>query len=254
MSVDTYWEQIEPGAGAFDIVGDVHGCLDALRRLAGTLGYDAEFRHRDRKLAFVGDLINRGPDSVGVIRVVMDLVDRADAFAVLGNHDDALRRYLTGEEMHVKGDMAATVAAIDAEADHQALRNRIRRFLDTRPLILDLDESRLTVVHAGIEDGMRARRDAAARNFILNGEAIGRSPDGKTLRRDWARAYRGDTFVSYGHTPVPRAEIRFNTANVDTGAVRGGFLTALRWPERTTVSVPSGFAGHRPAVRAGQSS
>ena len=253
MSEDTIWEQIEPAAGAFDVVGDLHGCMDALRRLADALGYDAKFKHPSRKLAFVGDLINRGPDSAGVLRTVIGLVDSGDAYAVLGNHDDTLRRFLNGEEMHLKGDMAATVASIDTQPDHMAFRERVHKFLNTRPLILSLDENRLLVVHAGIEGGMRERRDAVTRNFILNGEAIGKSPEGKTLRRDWAREYHGSAFIAYGHTPVPRAEIRFNTVNVDTGAVRGGFLTALQWPEQTTLSVPSGYSWHRPEKSENQS-
>ena len=246
MFEDTIWEQIEPAAGAFDIVGDVHGCLDALKRLAETLGYDADFKQPGRKLAFVGDLINRGPDSAGVLKSVIALVDSRDAYAVLGNHDDTLRRYLDGEEMHLKGDMEATVASLDATADQPQFRERVRIFLNRRPLILNLDEGRLLVAHAGIPNGMRERRDLEARNCILNGDVVGKSPEGKTLRWDWAGAYHGDAFIAYGHTPMPRAEIRFNTVNVDTGSVRGGFLTALRWPEMTTVSVPSGYSWHRP--------
>ena len=107
-----------------------------------------------------------------------------------------------------------------------------------------LDGGALIVAHAGIEEGMIGKTDLETRRFVLNGDAIGKSPEGKTLRRDWAADYRGAAFIVYGHTPQERAEIRGNTVNIDTGAYRGGLLTAFRWPERTLVSVPSRFRHH----------
>jgi protein phosphatase len=238
MLEDTIWTQEVSEAGHYDVIGDVHGCHAALRRLCDVMGYDASFRHPSRKLVFVGDLINRGPDSVSVLRTAIGLVESGNGLAVLGNHDDALLRWLAGKAPDLKDDLQATIHAIDDQPDRNELWARIRRFYETRPLILDLDEGRLWVVHAGLKDDMRHRRDEETRRYLLNGKAVGKSPEGKTLREDWAREYRGTAFVAYGHTPVPRAEIRFNTVNIDTGAVRGGPLTALRWPEKTTISVP----------------
>ena len=102
-----------------------------------------------------------------------------------------------------------------------------------------LDGGALIVAHAGIEEHMIGKTDPETRRFVLNGDAIGKSPEGKTLRRDWAADYQGEAFIVYGHTPQERAEIRERTVNIDTGAYRGGLLTALRWPEHTLVSVPS---------------
>ena len=239
MSENETWEQNVCGPGHYDVVGDVHGCLEALQRLTAIMGYDRHFRHPRRKLVFVGDLINRGPDSVGVLRAVMELVQTGAGYAVLGNHDDALLRWLQGPETQVKDDMAATIAAISREPDSEALWSAIETHLAHTPLMLNLDEGRLTVVHAGMKPGIRERRDPDARRYLLNGEAIGKSPEGKTLRRDWAKTYHDDAFIAYGHTPVSRAEIRYNTINLDTGAARGRLLSALRWPEKTTVSVPA---------------
>jgi len=239
MSENEIWEQNVWEPDEYDVVGDVHGCLEALHRLTAIMGYDRHFRHPRRKLVFVGDLINRGPDSVGVLRTVMDLVRTGAGYAVLGNHDDALLQWLRDPNTPVKDDMAATITTISRQPDAAELWPAVEAHLAHTPLILNLDQGRLTVVHAGMEQGFRERRDPEARRYLLNGEAIGKSPEGKTLRRDWAKTYHDTAFIAYGHTPVPRAEIRYNTANLDTGAARGRLLSALRWPEKTTVSVPA---------------
>jgi len=71
-----------------DIVGDIHGELTALLTLLVHLGYDSQGRHPgDRKLVFVGDLCDRGPDSYGVIQFVRHLVEQGNAHAILGNHE-----------------------------------------------------------------------------------------------------------------------------------------------------------------------
>lgn len=227
----------------YDIIGDVHGCLNALERLCAGLGYDTHFQHPDgRRLVFVGDLIDRGPSSLGVLSLAADLVRRGRALLTLGNHDDALRRWLHGENVDLsRGGLAQTVAAIELRRDKAAFKKTACALLDSAPLYLVLDGGRLIVAHAGIEEEMIGKSDPETRRFVLNGDAIGRSPEGKTLRRDWAADYNGSAFIVYGHTPQERAEIRGNTVNIDTGAYRGGLLTAFRWPERTLMSVPSRF-------------
>ena len=227
----------------YDIISDVHGCLDALQRLCNALGYDAAFGHPEgRRLVFLGDLVDRGPDSLGVLSLVSRLVSRGRALLTLGNHDDALLRRLCGEPVDIhKGGLAQTLAQMEARADKRLFKKAVAALYERAPIYLLLDGGALIVAHAGIEEGMIGKTDPETRRFVLNGDAVGKSPDGKTLRRDWAADYHGGAFIVYGHTPQERAEIRGNTANIDTGAYRGGLLTALRWPERTLVSVPSRF-------------
>ncbi|MGC9163919.1 MAG: metallophosphoesterase, partial [Thiomonas sp.] len=82
--------------GPLDLIGDVHGHWDALRDLLGRLGYDAQGRHpQGRRLVFVGDLIDRGPDSPAVLDWVFQRVREGRAWAVMGNHELNLLR---GEE------------------------------------------------------------------------------------------------------------------------------------------------------------
>ncbi|MCL6502188.1 MAG: metallophosphoesterase [Pirellulales bacterium] len=74
--------------GPLDIVADVHGELDSLRQLLAMLGYDEMGRHAaGRRLVFLGDLTDRGPDSPGVVRLVAELVFAGKAQALLGNHE-----------------------------------------------------------------------------------------------------------------------------------------------------------------------
>jgi protein phosphatase len=227
----------------YDIIGDVHGCWDALRRLCRALDYDDDFRHPDgRTLVFVGDLADRGPDSARVLRAVSRLVTRQRAKLTLGNHDDALLRSLCGEAVDTaKGGLDRTLAELQARKDWKTFRKAILGLYSQAALYWVLDGGALIVAHAGIEEAMIGRTDPETRRFVLNGDAIGKSPEGKTLRRDWAADYYGPAFIVYGHTPQERAEVRGNTVNIDTGAYRGGLLTAFRWPERTLVSVPSRF-------------
>ncbi len=79
--------------GPLDVVGDIHGEIDALRALLARLGYNAHGEHREkRRLVFVGDLSDRGPDSPAVIGLVGGLVERGRAQCVLGNHELNLLR------------------------------------------------------------------------------------------------------------------------------------------------------------------
>jgi hypothetical protein len=85
---------IQPLArGSLDIIGDVHGELDALNQLLEHLGYDERGEHpHGRHLVFVGDLCDRGPDSPGVMRFVRSMVEAGNAQMVLGNHEISFLR------------------------------------------------------------------------------------------------------------------------------------------------------------------
>lgn len=228
-----------PEHARYDVVGDVHGCLDLLRKLISELGYDERFEHPGgRVIAFVGDLVNRGPDSAGTLRLVCDLVEQGRAVSVLGNHDAAILAALTGNAARTGSDIARTLAEIDALPDGAEIRRRAIRLLQFTPLLLWLDHFRLLIVHASAPDavltsGIRAEYVP----LILNGEAFGRTAQGKTVRDDWASEYRGDAFIVYGHTPQSVPLVRPNSVNIDTGALRGNGLTAFRWPEKVCVTV-----------------
>jgi protein phosphatase len=113
---------------------------------------------------------------------------------------------------------------------------------------------------------MQGRGSGKVRDFALYGETTGETDEfGLPVRDDWAKEYRGEAMVVYGHTPAPEPEWLNRTVNIDTGCVFGAGLTARRYPEREFVSVlaartycepvrPFLPAGHQaPALSAQQS-
>ncbi|MCB2410812.1 polynucleotide kinase-phosphatase [Hymenobacter lucidus] len=238
--------------GPFDIIGDVHGCYHELLQLLATLGYTVATEPaqdaRDlgvrvtapagRRALFLGDLVDRGPASPQVLRLVMSMVQNGQALCVPGNHDIKLLRYLGGKQVNEQHGFAATVAQLALESD--TFKNQVRQFLDSLISHYVLDGGKLVVAHAGLREDMQGRGSGAVRAFALFGETTGEIDEfGLPVRYNWALEYRGRAMVVYGHTPVPHAEWLNNTIDIDTGCVFGGQLTALRYPERELVSVPA---------------
>ncbi len=236
-------------AGPFDIVGDVHGCLDELVALLERLGFPLSpstaaghpviGRHPDgRHLIFVGDLPDRGPRSADVILCVAQAIDAGIASCVCGNHDDKVRRWLAGHDVKMSHGLDATRASfarLKAKARTDALT-----FLQNLPTHLVFDAGRLVIAHAGIREDLIGTQSKTERRFCLFGDVSGeKDAYGLPLRRDWAAEYNGNAFVAYGHTPAADPYWRNNTVCLDTGCCFGGRLTALRYPEMETVSVPA---------------
>ena len=87
--------------GPIDVIGDIHGECGTLCELLDRLGYDGNGEHPDgRRLVFVGDLIDRGPDSPGVVRLVRHLMSRGKAQCIVGNHELNIMR---GDRKHGNG-------------------------------------------------------------------------------------------------------------------------------------------------------
>jgi polynucleotide kinase-phosphatase len=232
--------------GPFDIIGDVHGCLDELLVLLGKLGYEITPRAGDpgydvrspagRKLIFLGDLVDRGPKTPGVLRLVMDLVAAGTGLCVIGNHDDKLLRKLKGSDVRMTHALAGSLEQLGQEPAE--FTERVVAFLASLPSHLELDDGKLVVAHAGLLEKLQGRLSRRVRDFALYGETTGESDEfGLPVRCNWALEYRGPSAVVYGHTPVPEPEWLNNTINIDTGCAFGGKLTALRYPERELVSV-----------------
>ncbi|MEW2474573.1 polynucleotide kinase-phosphatase [Micromonospora gifhornensis] len=234
--------------GPFDIVGDVHGCRAELESLLGRLGWQL---HRDeagravdathpagRTAVFVGDLVDRGPDSPGVLRLVMGMVAAGHALCVPGNHEQKLLRKLRGRNVKVAHGLAETLEQLAAEPDEFSAE--VATFVDGLVSHYVLDGGRLVVAHAGLKEEYQGRASGRVRAFALYGETTGETDEyGLPVRYPWAREYRGAATVVYGHTPTPEPEWVNNTICIDTGCVFGGRLTALRYPERELVAVPA---------------
>lgn len=244
------WTNRKAERGPFDLIGDVHGCYDELIELVRSLGYDVTQREGEpegacdlarsdglpRKLLFLGDLCDRGPNTPAVLRFVMEQVESGRALCVPGNHDAKLLKALRGRDVQRTHGLAESLEQLERETPE--FRAKVADFIDRLVSHFVLDDGRLVVAHAGMKESMAGRGSGAVREFALYGETTGETDEfGLPIRYNWAAEYRGRAAVVYGHTPVPRPEWLNNTICLDTGCVFGGSLTALRWPERELVSV-----------------
>ena len=235
------WNNKKDEHGPFDVIGDVHGCYDELVMLLNKLGYEenaeAGFIHPDgRRPVFLGDLCDRGPKNVEVLRLVMKMVKTGNALAVPGNHDVKLVKYLLGKNVQLSHGLDKTVEELEKESDE--FRAEVKDFLDTLISHYVLDDGKLVVSHAGLKEEYIGRGSMKVRDFCLYGEVTGEIDEyGYPVRLNWASDYRGSATVVYGHIPQFEVHEINGTYCIDTGCVFGGKLTAYRYPERELVSV-----------------
>jgi protein phosphatase len=237
--------------GPFDVIGDVHGCVDELRLLLTNLGYElsddgSNASHPERRKAFfVGDLVDRGPDSPGVLRLVMNMVSAGSALCVPGNHEAKLLKALKGRNVSITHGLAETLEQLSHETEE--FKSEVQTFIYDLVSHLVVDDGKLVVAHAGLRQEMQGRASKVVRSFAMYGDTTGETDEyGLPVRYPWAREYRGPATVAYGHTPVPEPEWINNTICLDTGCVFGGSLTALRYPERELVSVAAARMYYEP--------
>ena len=228
----------------FDIFGDVHGCYDELMELVAKLGYEkrgqAYVHPQGRRMISVGDVADKGPKNLKALEFWMDQVAYGGAFWVHGNHCNKLYRYFLGNKVRVAHGLENTVWELDAlsKEERTAFRDRYMRCYESQCFYLLLDKRRLAVVHGGLREDSMGRFSNRIRVVCLYGETAGVYEDsGKPIRLDWAKEYKGKTFVVYGHTVVEGPKIIHNTVDIDQGCVYGGYLTAMRYPEREFVQV-----------------
>lgn len=240
------WTDRRELTGPFDVIGDVHGCRAELEALLARLGWEGVRHPEGRTAVFVGDLVDRGPDTPGVLRLVMDMVEAGTAICVAGNHEQKLVRALNGRKVKVAHGLQESLDQLAAEPPEFVAR--ARAFMDGLISHYQLDGGRLVVAHAGLKESYHGRASGRVRAFALYGETTGETDEyGLPVRYPWADDYRGRAMVVYGHTPTVRPEWVNNTICLDTGCVFGGHLTALRYPERELVQVPAEKVWYEPA-------
>lgn len=228
-------------SGSFDIIGDLHGCFDELKALLLKLGYDPIKGCPGRKAVFLGDLTDRGPNSLGCYQLVSAMVKSKQALCVMGNHDDKLLRYLKGNDVQIKHGLETTLAELEAKSE--IYKQELQEFLSNLASHYLLDQGKLVVAHAGIAEELFGKEDGRSRSFCLYGANTGKlDSQGLPTRLDWAKDYKGRAKVVYGHTPTLNPRWLNQTINIDTGCVFGGKLTALRYPELELVQVEAKMA------------
>ncbi|WP_110929107.1 bis(5'-nucleosyl)-tetraphosphatase PrpE [Bacillus massiliglaciei] len=230
-----------------DIIGDIHGCYDEFRKLTEELDYRWDSGipvHPDgRTLGFVGDLTDRGPQSLKVIEAVYELVvkEKKGLYSP-GNHCNKLYRFFQGNNVQLMHGLETTAAEYGqlTPREKKSIKHKFMELYETSPLYHMTDGGRLLIAHAGIKQEYIGQYGKKVKTFVLYGDITGaKHADGSPVRHDWAKHYHGSAWIVYGHTPVLEARQVNQTYNIDTGCVFGGKLTALRYPEIELVSIPS---------------
>jgi protein phosphatase len=182
--------------GPFDVIGDVHGCRQELETLLRELGYRIEHDEQGRPVdaahpegrtaVFVGDLVDRGPDSPGVLRLVMGMVDAGHALCVPGNHESKLVRALQGRNVQVTHGLEITLAQLATETPE--FRKQVELFCYGLVSHLVLDGGKLVVAHAGLKQNYQGRASARVRSFALYGDTTGETDEfGLPVRYPWGQ-------------------------------------------------------------------
>ena len=208
------------------VIGDVHGCLGVLERLLDRIPW----RPGRDSLVFIGDAIDRGKDSKGVVDSIIRLM-RAypKVSALLGNHEAMLLNYLAGRErdLYLANRGMTTLRSYGVKwpgrEDSFFPSDHISFFRSLGPF-MELDGYYL--VHAGFRPGVEVGRQTVEdmtwirEPFISSGYDFGKK-------------------VVFGHTPFSRPLVMDNKIGVDTGAVYGNRLTCVELPEERFYSVDS---------------
>jgi len=225
------------------VVGDVHGCLDELRRLLATCGFQ-----RGDRLVLAGDLVAKGPDSQGVVQLARE----EGALAVVGNHDDHVLRARAA----ARGTIPPPAKGVRAE--HQVVADALHpddwTYLEALPTFLRLgdegaaagdDAAPLTdgsgadtvVVHAGAVPGVPFEKQTREHLTTMRSIDHDGNPTKKIEGRPWAAVWPGPERIVFGHDAIRGLQRHRFAIGLDTGCVYGRRLTALLLPERRLVSV-----------------
>ncbi len=228
-------------------VGDIQGCSLELRKLLDRVRFDP----RKDELHPVGDFVNRGPDSLGVLRLMREV----GAGGVLGNHDRHLLRIAAGERKLKSSDTVSDVL----EADD---RDELLEWLAARPFVRTWRD--LVLIHAGVHPRWTNPREALSGAGALDTSravefatrvrycsARGDLPDDDSEDpgppfRPWFDFYRGRRTVVFGHWSVRGLVVAPKLRGLDTGCVWGGALTAWIAEEDRLVQVPAKKRWGRP--------
>jgi len=220
-------------------IGDVHGCAVELAELLGLLGPTS-----DDSVYFVGDLVARGPDSRGVLRLYREV----SAKGVVGNHE---ARLLEARKARLRGEEGPKIGS-----SHEVLLRELGdgdwALLDALPLYLDIKASDVRVVHAGVLPGTPLRKqDAWTMTHI---RSVG--PDGRASsspgEESWAASYRDKPHLVFGHDARRGLQLHSAATGIDTACVYGGSLTALVLPQGETMPFPNDRRELLVSVRARQ--
>ena len=227
------------------IIGDVHGCIDELKALINQLELNL-----DDRLFFIGDLINKGPDSVGVVQCLYELSKTYSISLILGNHEEKFLRYLHHKQTNSKA-LATMKITPDFELLAQNLNPDEIEFLKQSFYNYYLEQLDLVLVHGGITKNCKvdfkinSPYNSEKRNSELelltktrfldsNGKFVSLGSENETTPF-WADVYDGSHGkVVFGHHSFIQNSPSYfpNAIGIDNGCVYGGYLTALIFTDK----------------------
>lgn len=206
------------------IIGDVHGCIRELEKLLKKV----KPQKKDR-IIFLGDLINRGPDSKAVLELARDI----KATSLLGNHEYRLLKFYHDlDSTDLKPYEKSTLASLEAN-DWNYLADMI--------LWLEIP-GKLVFVHGGFLPHIPWRRQPASvvtQIQMIDHQGLPRKRGEVPGSRFWADLWKQRPIIIYGHTPRAKVYKRRFSIGIDTGCVWGGKLTAFILPENEIIQVNS---------------
>jgi serine/threonine protein phosphatase 1 len=201
-------------------IGDIHGCASKLSNILDKIRIDTEHD----TLVFIGDYIDRGPDSREVIDIVLDVKRRmTNVVCLIGNHEHMLINYYlhgTGEEMFFMngGDITAHDYGLKRTDQHVNMNIPDEHLDFYRSLLPYYETDQFIFVHAGLRPGIP-----------LSGQHM---DDIIWIRNEFIDStYNFGKKVVFGHTPLAKPLIELNKIGIDTGAVYGGKLTCIELME-----------------------
>jgi diadenosine tetraphosphatase ApaH/serine/threonine PP2A family protein phosphatase len=216
--------------GRLYIIGDIHGRLDLLNRLIDRIGRDAQHYDGANVAVTLGDYVDRGPDSRGVINRLLNNPFPGEYVALKGNHEALFEKFLKEpdigsywrqlgglETLHsfgvpVKPLMTGKKFEDAAEQLRSALSTDELKFLKSLKTSFAID--RFFMCHAGVRPGVPLDHQ--------------REEDLLWIRDDFLRSDADfGKIIVHGHTPIESPEFRPNRINIDTGAFATGRLTCL---------------------------
>jgi serine/threonine protein phosphatase 1 len=207
------------------VIGDIHGCCQPLAELLPLI------ENRAKSFVFLGDYIDRGSDSKGVIDLLLDFRKRhPQTIALMGNHEMMFLDYLSGHDetffLNAGGVEMLASYGIRPDAGPEAVQAQLPPehldFFNNLPIFWE--DQHGIYVHAGLEPGVHLSRQVAACCLWVRDEFI-------------RSQHRFEKTVVFGHTVFKKPLVQRNKIGIDTGAVYGGKLTALLLPEREFISV-----------------
>jgi serine/threonine protein phosphatase 1 len=216
-------------------IGDVHGCLELLKEAEAKIARDIAETRRAGVVVLLGDYVDRGPASSGVLdHLIRSSEHGLRRMPLCGNHDDVFRLFLDdpakhGEWLGLGGEQ--TLASYGLDVHHQNFRQHTRngtlkqllaefvpdahrQFLTDLPISMKVGQ--LLFVHAGIRPGVALKDQEEADLMWIRDPFLAKGPNLPSI------------FVIHGHTPQAEPSLGPNRIGIDTGAFYSGKLTILR--------------------------